>query len=254
MSTGHFSEGVAFLFTPDFSKITSDAVLTAMGHAFFTLSLGMGAIMVYGSYLPDDVSIAKTSFIIAGADTLVALMAGLIIFPIVFAHGLETAAGPGLIFKTLPIAFGQMDAGILIGTLFFLLLVFAAWSSSISLIEPAVAWLVENKGMNRVRASVITGFATWLVGIGTVLSFNLWSEYKLYGLTFFDSLDYLTANIMLPLGGLFIAMFAGWVMHKQSTKEALNTHTMIYRFWLILVRYITPVAVMIVFLRAIAVI
>jgi len=254
MTTGYFSDGVDFLFSPDFSKITANSILIAMGHAFFTLSLGMGAIMVYGSYLPKDISIAKTSIMIAGADTAVALMAGLVIFPIVFANGLEPGAGPGLIFKTLPIAFGQMDAGILIGTLFFVLLVFAAWSSSISLIEPAVAWLVENKGMNRIYASVWVGLATWMVGIGTVLSFNLWDNFKIFGLTFFDLLDYLTANIMLPLGGLFIAVFAGWLMHTQSSKDELNTTEDGYKLWTVLVRYITPVAVMIVFLRAVSII
>jgi len=254
MTTGYFSDGVDFLFSPDFSKITANSILIAMGHAFFTLSLGMGAIMVYGSYLPKDISIAKTSIMIAGADTAVALMAGLVIFPIVFANGLEPGAGPGLIFKTLPIAFGQMDAGILIGTLFFVLLVFAAWSSSISLIEPAVAWLVENKGMNRIYASVWVGLATWMVGIGTVLSFNLWDNFKIFGLTFFDLLDYLTANIMLPLGGLFIAVFAGWLMHTQSSKDELNTTEDGYKIWTVLVRYITPVAVMIVFLRAVSII
>jgi neurotransmitter:Na+ symporter, NSS family len=254
MTTGHFSEGVSFLFSPDFSKITPNSILIAMGHAFFTLSLGMGAIMVYGSYLPKDISIAKTSIMIAGADTAVALLSGLVIFPIVFANGLEPGAGPGLIFKTLPIAFGQMDAGILIGTLFFVLLVFAAWSSSISLIEPAVAWLVENKGVNRIYASVWIGFATWFVGIGTVLSFNLWDNHKLFGLTFFDFLDYLTANIMLPLGGVFIAVFAGWLMHTQSSKDELNTTEGSYKIWVFLVRYITPVAVLIVFLRAIGII
>ena len=264
MTTGYFMQGVAFLFSPDFSKISANTILVAMGHAFFTLSLGMGAIMVYGSYLPKNISIAKTSIIIAGADTAVALMAGLVIFPIVFANGLEPGSGPGLIFKTLPIAFGQMDAGILIGTLFFILLVFAAWSSSISLIEPAVAWMVENKGMSRVHASVWVGIATWIVGIGSVLSFNLWSantwtleigqNVLFKDKTFFDVLDGLTANIMLPLGGLFIALFAGWLMHVESTKDELNTTENAYAIWNVLVRYVTPVAVMIVFLRAIGII
>ena len=253
MTTGHFSQGLAFLFQPDFSKISANSILIAMGHAFFTLSLGMGAIMVYGSYLPKDTSIAKTSIIIAGADTMVALMAGMVIFPIVFANGLEPGAGPGLIFKTLPIAFGQMDAGILIGTMFFVLLVFAAWSSSISLIEPAVAWLVENRGMNRIYASVWIGITTWFIGIGTVLSFNIWSDVKWFGKTFFDLLDYLTANIMLPIGGLLIAIFAGWLMHQQSTKDELDTTEKGYNIWLLLVRFVTPVAVMIVFLNVIGV-
>lgn len=259
MTTGYFNEGIAFLFAPDFSKITSGSILTAMGHAFFTLSLGMGAIMVYGSYLPSKTSIVKTTVIIAGADTVVALLAGMVIFPIVFANGLEPAAGPGLIFQTLPIAFGQMDAGVIVGTLFFVLLVFAAWSSSISLVEPAVAYLVENRGMNRIYASVSIGIVIWALGIVTALSFNIWAfdfefadEIKTSGM--FDVLDILTANIMLPLGGLFIAIFAGWVMRETSTRHELNTSKWGYDIWLFLVRYITPVAVLIIFLNVIGVI
>jgi len=210
--------------------------------------------MVYGSYLPKDISIAKTSILIAAADTVVALMAGLVIFPIVFAHGLEPGAGPGLIFKTLPLAFGQMEAGILVGVLFFILLSFAAWSSSISLIEPAVAWLVENKGMTRVYASTLMGVATWIVGLGTVFSFNIGADWKLFDKTFFDLLDYLTANIMLPLGGLFIALFAGWLMSWESTEDELAGSRGSYKLWRFLVRYITPIAVMVVFLNVIGVI
>lgn len=254
MTTGYFMQGASFLFSPDFSKLTAQSVLTAMGHAFFTLSLGMGAIMVYGSYLPQDTSIAKASILIAFADTAVALLAGLVIFPIVFANSLEPGAGPGLIFQTLPIAFGQMEAGVLIGTLFFILLVFAAWTSSISLIEPAVAWLVENHGMNRIYASVFVGMITWFVGLGSMLSFNVWSEHRLFGLNFFDLLDYLTANIMLPLGGLFIVIFAGWLMKTEASKNELNTTKSGYNVWLILSRYVAPVAVMVVFLSAIGVI
>jgi len=136
----HFTQAIDFLFKADFSKLSDEAILTAMGHAFFTLSLGMGAIMVYGSYLPKGTSIAKVTFAIAAADTAIALLAGLAIFPLVFANDLSMGAGPGLIFETLPIAFGHMAGGALFGGLFFLLLVFAAWSSAISLIEPAVAW------------------------------------------------------------------------------------------------------------------
>jgi len=248
MSTGYFSAGVNFLFTPDFSKIKTEGVLIAMGHAFFTLSLGMGAIMVYGSYLPKNVSIAKATITIAVADTAVALMSGLVIFPIVFANNLEPGSGFGLIFETLPIAFGQMEAGVLIGTLFFVLLVLAALSSSISLIEPAVAWLVENRDMSRVRASVWCGLLTWFVGLGSLLSFNLWSENKILGMNFFSFLDYLTANILLPLGGLFIALFSGWLMATASSKKELNSSETGYNIWLFLVRFIAPVAVMVVFL------
>jgi len=252
MDQGAFRQAVNFLFNPDFSKLNSEGVLTAMGHAFFTLSLGMGSIMVYGAYLPSKVSIGSTAVIIALADTAVALLAGLAIFPIVFIHGLEPGSGPGLIFQTLPIAFGQMEYGAFFGTMFFVLLVFAAWSSSISLIEPAVAWLVENKKMSRMRACIWSGLVTWLVGIGTVLSFNIASDIKFYDKTFFDVLDYLTANIMLPLGGLSIAVFAGWVMTKEVTKEELNFNKpAVFKAWLFLVKYVSPVAVVIVFLKAV---
>ena len=257
MNTGHFADGLSFLFNPDFSKVTRNGVLIAMGHAFFTLSLGMGAIMVYGSYLPRHASITKTSITIAAADTLVALLAGMAIFPIVFANGLEPGSGPGLIFQTLPIAFGHMDGGVFFGSLFFLLLVFAAWSSAISLIEPMVAFMVENMGMTRIKASVWAGLATWLLGVGTVFSFNIWSgeEYKIFGLTFFDLLDYLTANIMLPLGGLLIALFAAWQMRRESTQSELGlVRGYGYQIWRFLIRYITPVGVIVVFLNAIGVI
>ena len=222
MGLGEFMKGVKFLFEPDFSNVTRNGVLVAMGHAFFTLSLGMGAIMVYGSYLPSDASITKTSVTIALADTVVALLAGLAIFPIVFANNLEPGAGPGLIFQTLPLAFGHMPGGTLFGTLFFILLTFAAWTSAISLIEPAVAFLVENKGMNRVRAAAFIGVSCWFLGIVTVLSFNEWAfEFRLFGKTYsngaFDMLDILTANIMLPLGGLFIAIFAAWFMSRDAS-------------------------------------
>jgi len=261
LSTGHFEEGLHFLFYPDFGKLSWGAVLTAMGHAFFTLSLGMGAIMIYGSYMPHDASIAKTSMIVVLADTLVALLAGMAIFPIVFAYGLEPGNGPGLVFTTLPIAFGQMQGGVFFGTVFFILLVFAAWSSSISLIEPAVAWLVENRGMTRMRASILTGVGTWLLGIVIVLSFNKWAfTFKFAGETkadgFFDIIDILTANIMLPLGGLFIAVFAGWLMKTSSTSQELGVdpRNILYKMWKFLVRFVTPVAVIIVFLNVIGVI
>jgi len=255
MEQDTFEQGVLFLFKADFDKVTSEAVLTAMGHAFFTLSLGMGAIMVYGSYLPRKVSIGSTAVLIALADTVVALLAGLAIFPIVFANGLEPGSGPGLIFQTLPIAFGHMAYGSIFGTLFFILLVFAAWSSSISLIEPAVAWLVENKRISRMRACIWVGLATWTLGIGTVLSFNLTADIKLFDKTFFDILDYLTANIMLPLGGLSIAVFAGWVMSKENSASELQIKSpVLFNGWLFLVKFVSPIAVAIVFLNAIDVI
>jgi len=255
LAHGGFAQAVDFMFTPDFSKINQDVVLSAMGQAFFSLSLGMGAIMIYGSYLNKTASIGKTTFAVAIADSGVAILAGLAIFPIVFSNGLETAQGAGLIFNTLPLAFGQMSGGLLFGTLFFILLVFAAWTSSISLIEPAVAWLVENRGLARVRASIYCGFATWLIGLGTVLSFNYGQNWQIFGKTFFDCLDYLTSNIMLPLGGLMIALFVGWVMKEASVKEELAMQNqVIYSIWLFLLRFVTPLGLVLVFLSVIEVI
>jgi NSS family neurotransmitter:Na+ symporter len=192
----------------------------------------------------------------------VALLAGMAIFPIVFANDLEPGVGPGLIFQTLPIAFGHMPYGAFFGMLFFVLLVFAAWSSSISLIEPAVAWLVENRGMRRVNAAMVAGVVTWAFGLLTVFSFNMWSDFKPLSMipifresTIFDLLDYLTANIMLPLGGLLIAVFAAWIMSRESTMDELHMgDRLFYPLWRFLVRYITPVAVSIVFMRAIGII
>lgn len=252
-STGeYFDQAIQFLFQPDFSKLSAEGILTAMGHAFFTLSLGMCAIMVYGSYLPKQASIIQVSIAIAIADTLIALFAGMAIFPLVFANGLEPAAGPGLIFETLPIAFGHMPAGNLFGGLFFLLLVFAAWTSAVSIIEPTIAWLTENRDISRRRAAVYAGFAIWLLGLLTVFSFNIGQTWLLFGKTMFQLLDYLTANIMLPLGGLFISIFAGWVMCKSTTKEELAIRLpILYHIWMFLIRYVTPSAIIIVFLKSI---
>ncbi len=250
----YFDQAVSFLFVADFSKLTNDAILTAMGHAFFTLSLGMSAIMIYGAYLSKSASIMQVSIAISFADTLVAILAGLAIFPLVFANGMAPAAGPGLIFQTLPIAFGHMEGGQFFGGLFFILLVFAAWSSAISLIEPAVSWLTHHKNISRLAASSLVGITVWLLGLLTIFSFNIGETWTLFGKTAFDFFDYLTANILLPLGGLLIAIFAGWVMHTNTSSEELAIkHSIFYHGWRILIRYITPVAVIIVFLKGLGV-
>ncbi|MDD1641218.1 MAG: sodium-dependent transporter [Methylococcaceae bacterium] len=254
MTTGSYTRGLHFIFMPDFSKLTGDSVLTAMGHAFFTLSLGMGAIMVYGSYLPKGISIAKTVFLIAGADTVVALLAAIAIFPIVFANNLHPDSGPGLIFQTLPVAFGAMTGGWLMGILFFVMLVIAALTSSISLIEPVVEWLVEDKDFSREKACIWSGLATWLLGLGTVFSFNVWSNFKFFDRTIFQLLDYLTANLMLPIGGFCIAVFAGWIMKRQHSEQELNIPNAAgYQVWKILISYVAPSAVFFVFLHVIGV-
>lgn len=247
MSTDGFGAGFEFLFSFDFSKLTGESVIVALGHAFFTLSLGMGAIMAYGAYMPKKSSIGKTVLTVAFLDTLIAIVAGLVIFPIVFSNGLEAGAGPGLLFQTLPLAFSQMPGGTLFGTMFFILVAFAALSSAISLGEPVVAWAVESKGMSRVAAATWIGLIIWILGIGTLLSFNLWSEYKLFGKTLFDTLDFLTANIMLPLGGLLIAVFVGWAMNKADVKEEVKMESpLMYTIWRFVLKFIAPVAVAIV--------
>lgn len=207
--TGDFAQAYTFMFSSDFSKLSPGAWLTAMGHAFFTLSLGFGALLVYGAYLPAGTSIARTSTLVVLLDTVVALLAGLAIFPLVFANGLSVGEGPGLIFQTLPVAFGQLPGGALFGALFFLLLVLAAWSSAIALLEPMVSWLIESRQMSRIQAAIRTGIFVWLLGIVTIFSFSQWSFsfdfagiHRRHGL--FDVLDILTSGIMLPLGGLSV--------------------------------------------------
>ncbi|AGA34797.1 Sodium-dependent transporter family protein [Thioalkalivibrio nitratireducens DSM 14787] len=252
MAQGAFADGLRFLFRPDFSALSANAVLLAMGQAFFTLSLGMGAIMVYGSYLSSDAAIAKTSGTVVAADTLVALLAGLAIFPILLAAGLSPAQGPGLIFVTLPLAFAEMPLGLYFGTLFFILLVFAAWTSAISLIEPAVAFLVENLGATRVFATTTVAMLAWLLGIGALLSLNVWAEYTLFDRGILDLLDYLTANILLPLGGFLIALFVGWRMTERSVQSELRLKLgWLFTLWYFLVRYVAPIAILVVFLRAV---
>ncbi|MBN8238815.1 sodium-dependent transporter [Marinobacter hydrocarbonoclasticus] len=255
MTTGHFGQAAAFLFQPDFSKLTTSGVLVALGHAFFTLSLGMAVMMAYGSYLPKKISIAKTSITVSVIDTGVALLAGLAIFPIVFANGLEPGAGPGLIFQTLPLAFGQMPLGSLFGTLFFVLLIFAAWTSGISLLEPIVEWLEEQKGMNRTVSTLGAGAVCWALGIASILSLNLWADFAplgfipmLEGKTIFDLLDFFTANILLPLGGLLVALMAGWVMSKPAMEKELALSPGAFSLWFVTVRFITPIAVGVVFI------
>jgi NSS family neurotransmitter:Na+ symporter len=244
MQTGAFLEGLTYLFKPDFSKINSDVLLAALGQAFFTLSLGMGAIMAYGAYMPADQNIGRTAISVAALDTGVALLAGIAIFPIVFANGLAPTEGPGLVFVTLPIAFANMPLGVLFGTLFFILLSIAALSSSISLIEPGVAWLVESLKTKRAYAAIGLGFFAWSLGVFSALSFNLMSEFKLFGMNFFDFTDFLTNQIMLPLGGIFIALFVGWVMKKKDVLDELQIKDgIIFRSWFFVIRFVAPLMV-----------
>ena len=251
INSGYFGEGVAFMFTPDWSKLTWGSVLAALGQAFFTLSIGMGAIMAYGAYLPEETSITGASAAVVTADTGIAILAGLAIFPLVFANGLDPADGPGLVFQTLPLAFGQMAGGVFFSTIFFVLLAFAAWTSAIGLMEPAVAWVVEHFSKSRSQATFLVGGLIWLIGFGSVLSFNVLADTTFLAGTLFDNVDYLTSNIMLPLGGLLITIFAGWVMCRNSTADELGSSGGLYKAWRLLARFIAPIGILFVLINAV---
>jgi len=250
--TADFRAGLNFLFNFDLSKLTGEVVLMAMGQAFFSLAISVGVMMTYGAYLSKDVSIGNSVCVVAFADTCVALLAGLAIFPIVFASGLEPGEGPGLIFVTMPVAFGQMPAGIFFGTLFFILLCFAAITTGIGMLEPAVSWLEEHQGFKRSSVTVILGAVCWAVGLSSVFSFNIWAEFrpvwfieKFSDKTIFHLLDFSIAHLFIPLGGLLIALFTGWVMARSSTLDELGMEDgFIFKFWRFLVRFVAPVAVL----------
>lgn len=249
MTTGHFGDAVNFLFRPDFSKITAGAIVTAMGQAFFTLSLGMCAIMTYGAYLPSGVNIPRVGVTVAVADTMVAIVAGLAIFPVIISFGIDPAGGgPGLIFTSLPLAFNEMPFGILYGLMFFLLLTVAAWTSAISLMEPATAYVVEQSDMSRRSASLIVALVAWLLGLLSVFSFNVWSEVSIMGRSVQGAIEYVASDVMLPLGGLLTAIFAGWVLSRRVTREELDEKMpgWAYTAWLWLVKVITPLLIIIV--------
>ena len=248
-----WAQAVDFMFGFDFASLDGNSVLVALGQAFFTLSLGMGAMMAYGAYVPNSTPIGSTVVIIALLDTVVAVAAGLVIFPIVFANGLETGQGPGLMFVTIPLAFGQMPLGIVFGTIFFVLVSFAAITSAISISEPALAYLVEEYNAKRSRVAISLGVICWVLGVGTVLSFNHWADVHIVGnLTYFDFVDYVSQNIMLPLGGMFIALFAGWALPKTVIGAQLGIDDGVLSvLWKIVCGIIAPVAVLIVFIGAI---
>lgn len=251
-SNGAMAQSAAFLFYPDFSELTTQSILVALGHAFFTLSLGFGTMMVYGSYMPKDYSIVRASLWIVAADTVIALVAGLVIFSIVFGNGLEAGSGPGLLFQTLPIAFGQMTGGWFFGTLFFGMVVFAALSSAISMIEPAISWFEQNWGFSRRKAAWSLGLFSWFLGLGSVLSFNLWQNVHFWqDKTFFGLMDFLTSNVMLPLGGMFTALFVGWVWTQSERDAASGMPARWSPTYSILTKYVAPILVFIVFFESV---
>lgn len=244
-----------FLFTADWSKLDPAGMLEAMGHAFFSLSLGMGAMLTYGSYADEKTNIPGIAVTVSMMDTLVALLSGMAIFPIVFTYGMQPAAGPGLVFKTLPIIFSQMPGGTIFAILFFLLLVFAALTSSISLLEVVVAYYCDERKWSRKKATLVMGFLIFLIGVPSSLSNNLLKDFHFIGgRNYLDSIDFLATNYMLPLGGLLIAIFTGWVLttrlaRGEIEKGAVRFH--LYPIWHFLIKYISPILVALVLMNKI---
>jgi NSS family neurotransmitter:Na+ symporter len=238
--------GLSFMFRPDFGQLTRDAVLEALGHAFFTLSLGMAAMITYGSYLSRQEDLLAVGLRIVALDTLIALMAGLAIFPIVFAVGMEPGEGPGLVFKTIPVIFSRLPGGYLLAILFFLLLAFAALTSAISLLEAQVAYLIDERGWARSRATAFLAALAFVVGIPSALSGNALANWHLIGeRNFFDSMNLITANYLLPISGLLIAVYVGWFWSGDEEKDELiaGDAGWVYPTWHFLIRFVAPLAV-----------
>ncbi|MGY4878260.1 sodium-dependent transporter [Vreelandella aquamarina] len=253
MFSGGFGQAVDFLFSFEAGSLSSEGMLAALGHAFFTLSLASGAILTYGSYLPKTASIARTTLSVALADTVVALMAGLAIFPVIFANGMDPSEGPGLIFMSLPLAFQAMPLGTLFGILFFAMLSMAALTSSISMVEATISWLCDNKGLSRRSAAWGTGIVLWLISTMAMLSFNLGADWTLAGRHFFGWLDYLTSRLMMPLGGLGTVILAGFVLKSDALREELGLSRLPYTLWLAMVRYVSPLGILVIFVDALGI-
>jgi len=255
-----FGEAIRFVFKPDVNKLEPSGVLEALGHAFFTLSLGMGAMITYGSYQRTGRGLASESVAIAILDTAVALLACMMMFPIIFSYDQEPGAGPGLVFMSMPLAFAEIGrGGMLLSIMFFGLLVFAAMTSAISLLEVVTSYFIDERNWLRTRAAWIVGGAIFLLSIPS--AFSLDPEFAMtgweasFGTNFFDTMDYLTSNWMLPLGGLFIALYAGWVMPRRlQTAEVEGLAPALFMGWLVLIRFVAPALVIVVLIQKVGII
>ena len=247
------NEGLSFLFTPDFSKINGDVLISALGQGFFSLSLGMGALITYGSYIKKKDNLTSTAFSVVLADTLIALLAGLVIFPAAFSFGIRPTAGMGLVFNTIPMIFNQMAGGYIFCIIFFVLLAIAALTSTISLLEVVVAYLSEELHINRRWSTVWACVATLLIGSFASLSLMENTPFAIGGRTVFDLMDFVSSNILLPLGGVLIVIFVGWRLGKAKFfEEVTNEGTIkasLKKIIFFIIRYLAPIAITIVFIR-----
>ena len=247
------TEGLSFLFKPDFSQVTPSVMLGAMGQAFFSLSLGLGCLITYSSYFKKETPLLRTAGIMASLDTLVAILAGIIIFPAVFSFGLEPAAGPKLVFEILPSIFIQMPGAMLWSALFFILLFLASLSSTISMSEITIAYMTDEFGFSRRKATAINIAIAMLFGTLCALSFGSLSEWTICGMTIFNLFDYVSSNILLPVGGMIISIFVGWVLDRSVVCEELITPDSSVRPWMVTavitcLRYIAPLCIGLVFI------
>lgn len=245
------AEGVRFYLYPDFSKISGQTVLLAMGQAFFSLSLGMGCLITYGSYLSAKENLTSCTFYVVLFDTFIALLVGMVIFPAVFAMGLEPESGPSLVFNVLPAVFSNMPFGSVVSVVFFVLLTIAAITSAISLLESVVAYFIDQRGWPRNKAVIVTGLAIYLFGIPSGLSFGVMKDVTVFDLTFFDMVDNLASNYLLPLGGMLTAIFVGWVWGTKEAHREIERHETEFHwasYWEFILKYISPIAVALVFI------
>ena len=257
MVSGDMKSAAKFLMEPDFSKVNALTFMAAIGQAFFSIGIGLGALIAFGAYMPEDYSIPKSAVGIIFADTGVALLAGFAIFPLVFAFGLEPSGGSGLTFVTLPVAFGQMPGGIIFGSIFFILLFAAALSSCIGCGEGVTFWIMEKFEVSRERSILYTVLAAWLVGMATIFSLGDWSEFypldfipAMAGMNIYVGIDFLAANILLLVGAMLTSLFFGWFVPRQIKLEAIGaSDNGLFRFWLVLVRFVIPPVLLIVLVK-----
>ena len=250
---GDFAQAINFLFAPDFSKLNHSVLIDALGQAFFSLAIGAGCMLTYGCYVPQNTKIIHNVFLISTLIIIVSVLSGLTIFPLVFAYSLPPESGPELMFYVLPIAFNSMPMGTLFGGLFFLMLLFAAWTSSISMAEPQVMLLIEHLKISRLKAAIMVGGISWILGGLSLLSFNILKDVQLFGTwDIFSAISNFATNIILPTGALGFAIFAGWALKAQDAKTGLNitSHT-IFNLWRFTIRYISPLGILLIFLSPI---
>ncbi|WHY56363.1 sodium-dependent transporter [Peribacillus simplex] len=247
-------EGVKFFLKPDFSAMTGETILLALGQSFFALSVGVSVMVTYASYLSKKEDITKSAFSVVGLNIFISLLAGLVIFPAVFALGFSPSSGPGLVFVVLPAVFNEMALGGIFMFIFFILLLFATLTTAFSILEITVAAMIKGDAAKRKKASWIAGITVFLIGIPSALSFGVLSDVKIFNLSIFDFADYLTSNIALPVGALFISLFIGYQMKRievqKEFESGADSGRSLFKLWYFLIRYIVPIMIILVFLKS----